>query len=66
MLDSLAPCGEPDVPKYGWKSGRNYMHGNSVRFRCISGFQRIGSEFLTCDDGKWNKNIPVCKGQDFN
>ncbi|CAH3114364.1 unnamed protein product, partial [Porites lobata] len=39
-----------------------FRHGRSVSFDCFSGYQRIGAASITCNDGKWDNRVPLCKG----
>ena len=64
LLISTAPCKEPADPVHGFKRGRDFKHGGSVRFSCHGGYQRVGAASITCNDGKWNSQNPVCKGEE--
>ena len=63
-LISTAPCKEPADPVNGFKSGRDFKHGRSVRFYCLGGYQRVGAASIKCNDGKWGNQNPVCKGEE--
>ncbi|NWH60294.1 CFAH factor, partial [Geococcyx californianus] len=39
--------------------GRNYKHGSKIAFSCLEGFQLIGSNEITCIEGKW-QSPPHC------
>ena len=41
------------------------MHGHSVRFYCNRGYHRVGAPSITCNDGKWDKQLPLCKGENY-
>ena len=41
------------------------MHGQSVRFYCNRGYHRVGASPVTCNDGKWDKQLPLCKGENY-
>ena len=41
------------------------MHGHSVRFYCNRGYHRVGASSITCNDGKWDKPLPQCKGENY-
>ena len=41
------------------------MHGHSVRFYCNRGYHRVGASSITCNDGKWDKQLPLCKGENY-
>ena len=47
---------------HGWKWGRDFRHRQSVRFRCFNGYHRVGAASITCNDGTWDNQVPVCKG----
>ncbi|XP_068726391.1 sushi, von Willebrand factor type A, EGF and pentraxin domain-containing protein 1-like [Montipora capricornis] len=57
-----APCEDLAKPANGWKWG-GFRHGSKVTFRCYSGYQKIGTDFTTCNDGTWTNDAPVCKGK---
>jgi len=58
----LAPCTEPGVPTNGSRTGNNFLHGNSVSFKCHRGFELDGHKTMTCNDGGWSGLKPQCKG----
>ena len=62
-LTSIAPCEGPADPIHGRKRGRDFRDGRSVSFDCFSGYQRIGAASITCNDGKWDNRVPLCKGK---
>ena len=64
LLISTAPCKEPADPAHGFKRGQGFKHGHSVTFYCRDGYQRAGAASITCNDGKWNSQNPVCKGEE--
>ncbi|CAH3037407.1 unnamed protein product [Pocillopora meandrina] len=57
-----APCARPTIPVNGKIVGNIFSHGKSVNFYCDSGYKRVGARSIKCDDGKWDKPSPVCKG----
>ena len=65
-LTSIAPCEGPADPLHGLRRGRDFRHGRSVSFDCYSGYQRIGAASMTCNDGKWDNRVPLCKGKKKN
>ena len=65
MLTHIAPCKRPADPTHGRKRGGDFRHGRFVRFYCYSGYQRVGSASVTCNDGKWNNQVPLCKGKGY-
>ncbi|XP_066021713.1 CUB and sushi domain-containing protein 1 isoform X2 [Pocillopora verrucosa] len=57
-----ASCGRPSIPANGRIVGNIFSHGKSVLFYCSFGYTRVGAGSIKCDDGKWDKPFPVCKG----
>ena len=41
---------------------QDYRHGRTVSFRCSKGYQIIGAASITCNNGTWDSQVPVCKG----
>ncbi|XP_027642316.1 complement factor H [Falco peregrinus] len=39
--------------------GRNYKHGSKIAFSCLKSFQLVGSNEITCIEGKW-QSPPHC------
>ena len=64
-ISSPAPCPKLSRPTHGWIYGTDFRHEKQVRFGCSSGYQRVGSSSVTCNDGKWSNELPVCKGEMF-
>lgn len=56
-----ASCPDPGVPSHGRRIGSNFGHGGLVTFVCLKDFNLIGSQSMTCHDGKWSSVVPVCK-----
>ena len=56
------PCGNPGTPQNGLKIGSDFRHGRKVRFVCQLGFKLTGISSITCQDGRWSDQVPVCKG----
>ena len=59
-----ADCRSPADINHGLKIGNNYTHGETVRYFCNLGYALEGEAQLTCEDGRWNTDIPKCKGKD--
>lgn len=55
-------CGDPGVPKNGYRKGNRYHEGASVRFYCRQGYQLQGSRLRMCVDSelKWTGTQPHC------
>ena len=62
MFDFVAPCVEPAAPAHGRIDGQDFRHGQSVKFWCFYGYTRVGASSITCNDGNWDQQFPVCKG----
>ena len=62
-LTTVASCVRPRSIRNGRVSGRDFGHGKTVSYRCDGNYALEGSSTLTCDDGRWNPNPPVCRGQ---
>ncbi|KAJ7383515.1 hypothetical protein OS493_027681 [Desmophyllum pertusum] len=63
VLDFVAPCGDLAPPVHGWKSGDDFSHGQTVSFYCRFGYTRVGASPITCNDGKWDRPVPICKAR---
>ena len=63
LFDSVASCGRPSLPANGRIVGNIFSHGKSILFYCSFGYSRVGAGLIKCDDGKWDKPFPVCKGE---
>ena len=59
----LALCPTPIAPTHGRIQGKDFRHGQSIKFSCSRGFTRVGASSVTCNKGKWGEPFPVCKGQ---
>ena len=57
-----ASCQNPGRVKHGVKIGNDYGHGKTVRYQCDGNYILEGTDQLTCHDGKWNFDLPKCKG----
>ena len=62
-LTTVASCVRPRSIRNGRVSGRDFGHGKTVSYRCDGNYALEGRSTLTCDDGRWNPNPPVCRGQ---
>ena len=59
-----ADCRSPGDINHGLKIGNNYTYGKTVRYYCNLGYALEGEAQLACEDGRWNTDIPKCKGKD--
>ena len=39
-----------------------YYYGDQARVECHRGYNRIGSNIITCGEGQQFKNLPTCEG----
>ena len=62
-LTTVASCVRPRSIRNGRVSGRDFGHGKTVSYRCDGNYALEGRSTLTCDDGRWNPNPPVCRGK---
>lgn len=38
------------------------LHGQKCSYECYPGYQAVGANEVTCDDGRWTGSIVHCKG----
>ncbi|XP_063956336.1 sushi, von Willebrand factor type A, EGF and pentraxin domain-containing protein 1-like [Lytechinus pictus] len=56
-----ADCRDPGTPVNGSQvANSSYSHGGQVSFECDAGFDILGSETITCDNGTWSGLVPIC------
>ncbi|XP_072039732.1 seizure 6-like protein 2 [Amphiura filiformis] len=58
--ECLANCQDPGFPENSERFTEGFDHGDSVRFSCDAGFNMIGSSTVTCQNGQWTHNAPLC------
>ncbi|XP_054751327.2 uncharacterized protein LOC129257098 [Lytechinus pictus] len=59
--ECVANCADPGVPSSGRQVGNpTYLQGTTVSFECEEGFTLIGASVISCEDGQWDREIPVC------
>ena len=63
IFHSLALCPMPIAPTNGRIQGKDFRHGQSIKFWCFRGYTRVGASSATCNKGKWDRPFSVCKGQ---
>uniref|UniRef100_A0A6P8IYU7 Sushi, von Willebrand factor type A, EGF and pentraxin domain-containing protein 1-like n=1 Tax=Actinia tenebrosa TaxID=6105 RepID=A0A6P8IYU7_ACTTE len=55
-------CGYLDPPVNGEKIGEEHQYGQSVMFKCNTGYNLIGSSNVTCQtSGQWSHSVPSCQ-----
>ena len=42
-----------------------HYHGESLTFYCDTGYDLMGPPTITCMDGKWSDDQPICLGNEF-
>ncbi|XP_038078003.1 uncharacterized protein LOC119745597 isoform X2 [Patiria miniata] len=55
----FANCVDPGTPTLGSQSG-TYDHADVVTYSCAVGFELVGAEQITCEDGAWSNSVPSC------
>ncbi|XP_030833038.1 receptor-type tyrosine-protein phosphatase U [Strongylocentrotus purpuratus] len=62
FCNMTANCPPLDDFDDGVRSGDSppFYHNEQVSYTCNNGFTLVGSSSLTCDDGAWNDDQPVC------
>nr|XP_054760965.1 locomotion-related protein Hikaru genki-like [Lytechinus pictus] len=66
VLFKAAECEVPVAPEYGRYSsghqpGEIVLADTTVSFGCGEDYRLVGSRTLTCADGKWSGDLPMCK-----
>ena len=59
----LASCRSPGGIAHGKKKGTDYRHDKTVWYQCNAEYTLKGNDRLTCNDGKWDFDLPECKGK---
>uniref|UniRef100_A0A4W5JDU5 Sushi domain-containing protein n=1 Tax=Hucho hucho TaxID=62062 RepID=A0A4W5JDU5_9TELE len=59
-------CGNPGVPPKGILNGTQFNIGNTIRYRCVTGYVLDGHSLLTCvlNTGNmaiWDFPVPICR-----
>ena len=55
-----ANCVDPGTPAFGSQTG-TYKHSDVLFFNCTVGYDLIGADQLTCNNGVWTNDIPTCQ-----
>ena len=63
VLEILAVCNDPGLITHGKKDGNDFSHGKHVKYKCDGNYSLEGNHQLTCHDGQWNSDPPLCKGK---
>eukprot|EP00117_Sycon_ciliatum_P031397 scpid3721/ scgid0121/ Sushi, von Willebrand factor type A, EGF and pentraxin domain-containing protein 1; CCP module-containing protein 22; Polydom; Selectin-like osteoblast-derived protein; Serologically defined breast cancer antigen NY-BR-38 len=54
-------CNDPGRPDNARRSGSQFCFNDVVEFSCLSPFQLVGAETITCQsDGSWSHALPLC------
>ncbi|XP_029603514.1 CUB and sushi domain-containing protein 3-like, partial [Salmo trutta] len=59
-------CGNPGVPPKGILNGTQFNLGNTIRYRCVTGYVLDGHSLLTCvlntgNMAVWDFPVPICR-----
>uniref|UniRef100_UPI001EAEFAC8 CUB and sushi domain-containing protein 3-like n=1 Tax=Oncorhynchus gorbuscha TaxID=8017 RepID=UPI001EAEFAC8 len=59
-------CGNPGVPPKGILNGTQFNIGNTIRYRCVTGYLLDGHPLLTCvlntgNMAVWDFPVPICR-----
>uniref|UniRef100_A0A674D7B9 CUB and Sushi multiple domains 3 n=1 Tax=Salmo trutta TaxID=8032 RepID=A0A674D7B9_SALTR len=62
-------CGNPGVPPKGILNGTQFNLGNTIRYRCVTGYVLDGHSLLTCvlntgNMAVWDFPVPICRAED--
>ncbi|KAK3730051.1 hypothetical protein QZH41_009571, partial [Actinostola sp. cb2023] len=56
-----ASCSDPGPIQHGWKIGNTFTHRSVVSYVCNYGYTLDRSSPLICNDGRWDRSVPICK-----
>uniref|UniRef100_A0A8C7K6D5 CUB and Sushi multiple domains 3a n=1 Tax=Oncorhynchus kisutch TaxID=8019 RepID=A0A8C7K6D5_ONCKI len=61
-------CGNPGVPPKGILNGTQFNIGNTIRYRCVTGYVLDGHPILTCvlntgNMAVWDFPVPICRAE---
>uniref|UniRef100_A0A8C7GCM9 CUB and Sushi multiple domains 3 n=1 Tax=Oncorhynchus kisutch TaxID=8019 RepID=A0A8C7GCM9_ONCKI len=61
-------CGNPGVPPKGILNGTQFNIGNTIRYRCVTGYVLDGHPLLTCvlntgNMAVWDFPVPICRAE---
>lgn len=59
---ALDVCPSPPRLVHGSHDGNDFSNGRNVTYSCDPLYELEGSEVMTCLDGQWLGQIPVCRG----
>lgn len=59
---TLDVCPSPPRLVHGSHDGNDFSNGRNVTYSCDPLYELEGSEVMTCLDGQWLGQIPVCRG----
>ncbi|XP_070546590.1 inactive serine protease PAMR1-like [Ptychodera flava] len=56
----VADCDDPGTVENAQKQGDTFAHGDTVTYTCNANYHLVGEETLTCNDGEWDNEVPMC------
>ena len=65
---SLERCHHPGVTRHGSvkqersRIGNQFQHGGYIIYQCKPQYSMVGDAMLRCNNGRWSKSVPQCKG----
>lgn len=61
-LTAAVSCGDPGTPTYSSRHGDIFSFDHSVFFRCLAGYELVGSAHLHClSSASWSSLPPQCR-----
>ena len=58
-----ATCPNPPRLVHGSHDGNDFSVGKKVTYSCNAAYLLEGNTVITCVDGKWVGQVPVCRGK---
>ena len=57
-------CGDPGVPRHGYRHGNYYKYDSTINFSCKEQHHLEGAREIKCQaNGKWSAPTPECLGE---